>query len=70
MSSAVYAIELPVLGIATRFETNDAEVARCVDEAFGMWRTLAAGSAGRWSPSGDVSTEPALRVRIDVIDGD
>ena len=48
MSEAEYALELPVLGIATRFETNDDAVARAVDEAFGMWRTLAveSGAAG------------------------
>jgi hypothetical protein len=61
MSSSNYAIELPVLGIATRFETNDADVARCVEEAFGMWRALAPSS---------VSLEPPLLVRIDVVEGD
>jgi hypothetical protein len=61
MSGSEYAIELPVLGIATRFETNDADVARCIQEAFGMWRTLAAS---------DVSREPPLLVRIDVVEGD
>jgi hypothetical protein len=65
MSGADYAIELPVLGIATRFETNDAAVARCVDEAFGMWRTLAIESA-----SVDISREPPLLVRVEVVEGD
>ena len=62
--SAHYAIELPVLGLATRFETNDAEVARCVEEAFGMWRALAASAvvgATRASP---------LLVCVEVVDGD
>jgi len=45
MSEARYVSELSVLGIATRFETNDAEVARIVEEAFGMWRSLAADDA-------------------------
>ena len=61
MSSSDYAIELPVLGIATRFETNDSDVAHCMEEAFGMWRTLAAS---------DGSLEPPLLVRIDVVEGD
>jgi hypothetical protein len=61
MSSSNYAIELPVLGIATRFETNDSDVAHCMVEAFGMWRTLAAS---------DGSLEPPFLVRIDVVEGD
>ena len=65
MSRADYAIELPVLGIATRFVTNDAEVARCVDEAFGMWRALAVESVAL-----DVSREPPLLVRVEVVEGD
>jgi len=64
MSGAEYAVELPVLGIATRFETNDADVARCVDEAFGMWRALAERAAV------DVTREPPLLVRVDVVAGD
>lgn len=36
----VYSIELPVLGIATRFETNSRYVYDLVVEAFGSWRCL------------------------------
>jgi hypothetical protein len=61
--SARYVVELPVLGIATRFETNDADVARCVDEAFGMWQALADHAAA------DVTHAPLL-VRVDVVAGD
>jgi hypothetical protein len=64
MNSAVHAMELPVLGIATRFETNDAAVARCIDEAFGMWRTLAARDVS------EVTGVPPLLVRVDVVPGD
>jgi hypothetical protein len=63
MSGAI-AIELPVLGIATRFETDSAEVVRCVDEAFGMWRTLADRRVM------DVTRQPPLLVRVDVVAGD
>ena len=65
MSSTYHALELPVLGIATRFETNDADVARCVDEAFGMWRLLASEGA-----SGALSHDPPLLVRVEVVEGD
>ena len=64
MSEAEYALELPVLGIATRFETNDDAVARAVDEAFGMWRTLAVESGAV-----DVTAELPLTVRVEVVDG-
>ena len=64
MSGARHVIELPVLGIATRFETNDAEVARCVDDAFGMWRALAGCAAA------DVTHESPLLVHVDVVAGD
>ena len=36
-----YAVTLPVLGIATRFATNDRAMLEIVDEAFGVWRALA-----------------------------
>src|SRR5690348_18268686 len=64
MSDAPCTIEIPVLGIATRFEADDAEVARCVDDAFGMWRTLGERAVV------DVTREPPLLVRIDVVAGD
>jgi hypothetical protein len=35
-----YAVTLPVLGIATRFATNDRAMLEIVDEAFGVWREL------------------------------
>ena len=64
MSCAGYATELPVLGLATRFETNDAEVADCVEEAFGMWRALGDGLVA------ELTREPPLLVRIEVVAGD
>lgn len=33
-------LELPVLGIATRFETNSRYVLDVVEESFGLWRTV------------------------------
>ena len=63
MSGAIR-IELPVLGVATRFETNDAEVARCVDETFGVWRTLIDRHVTH------VTGQPPLLVRVDVVEGD
>jgi hypothetical protein len=66
MSGKRHEIELPVLGISTRFETNDAEVTRSVEEAFGMWRALAIDGAAV-----AISSEPTpLVVRIEVVDGD
>ena len=35
-----YEVTLPVLGIATRFTTNDRAMLALVDEAFGVWRAL------------------------------
>jgi hypothetical protein len=51
-----YAVELPVLGIATRFETNSRYVYDLVMEAFGSWRCLPHDA--QHFPSG------GLRVRI------
>jgi hypothetical protein len=56
-----FSVELPVLGIATRFETNSRYVCDLVVEAFGGWRCLP-GDAQRFSPRG-------LHVRIVVHDG-
>ena len=64
MSGAGFAVELPVLGITTRFETNDADAASCMEEAFGMWRALGDDTAT------DGTRETPLLVRIDVVDGD
>ncbi len=65
MTGAGYVTVLPVLGIGTRFETDDPVVARIVEEAFGMWRTLDPGDTC-------VAPEAAspLLVHIDVVDGD
>jgi hypothetical protein len=65
MTEPKYVTDLPVLGIATRFETNDAEVAGIVDEAFGMWRVLADECV--WS---GIASEPPLVVRVEVVEGD
>ena len=35
-----HAVTLPVLGIATRFASNDAAMAEIVEESFGVWRAL------------------------------
>jgi hypothetical protein len=56
-----HSVELPVLGIATRFETNSRYVYDLVVEAFGSWRCLLY-DAHRF-PSGE------LRVRIVVREG-
>jgi hypothetical protein len=53
-------VELPVLGLATRFETNSHQVLDIVEEAFGSWRDTAAPAA----PAAD-----ALCVRVVVHDG-
>jgi len=65
MSAADYAVQLPVLGIATRFETNDDRVARCVEESFGIWRALGAERA-----EVEASRGHALLVRVEVIEGE
>jgi hypothetical protein len=41
-----FTADLPVLGIATRFETNSAYVAGVIEEAFGRWRSVAAVENG------------------------
>jgi hypothetical protein len=55
-----HATELPVLGMATRFESNSRHVIDTVEQAFGGWRSVA-------SPN-PAATEP-LRVRIVVREG-
>ncbi len=50
-----HVIELPVLGIATRFETNSAYVGDVIEEAFGDWRNI-----------GDFA-EPSAGVRVRLI---
>jgi len=57
-----HVIDLPVLGIVTRFETNSRYVHNLVSEAFGTWRCLPP----------DLQTLPSggLRVRIVVREGE
>jgi Serine kinase of the HPr protein, regulates carbohydrate metabolism len=55
-----YVVELPVLGILTRFETNSRDVLSLVDESFGTWARL---------PSVAVDTSTKPRVRVAVYDG-
>jgi hypothetical protein len=55
-----HAIVLPVMGIATRFESSSPAVIDAVREAFGAWGKLGTESRGG----------PAARVRIDVVPGD
>jgi hypothetical protein len=57
-----HAITLPVLGLPTTFESNDADVVAAAEESFGMWRTL-----GREHCSGEAR---ALHVRVSVAAGD
>jgi hypothetical protein len=57
----VHSVELPVLGLATRFETNSRYVYDLVVETFGSWRCLA-HEAVRVSSDG-------LRVRVVVHEG-
>ena len=66
MSRLEHSVVLPVLGIATRFETNDADVAAIVEEAFGMWRAVPVGD----SPVHVTPDASPLVVRIEVVDGD
>jgi len=57
-----FVVELPVLGIATRFETNSGYVREVVEEAFGLWRGLA--------PAADTATAEPLRVRLVVFEAE
>jgi hypothetical protein len=56
-----YAMELPVLGIGTRFETNSRYVHGVIEGAFGAWRAV--------DVQPDAAFEAALRVRVIVHDG-
>jgi hypothetical protein len=62
--SLAYTVELPVLGIVTRFATNSRNVRYVVEEAFGGWR----GLEGVEGVDEDRSS-PTLRVRVVVHDG-
>src|SRR3989454_4431280 len=57
-----HVMELPVLGIPVRFESNSAAALAVVEEAFGIWRGLRT-SPGLIAPLG-------VRVRLIVHDGD
>jgi hypothetical protein len=56
--SLEHAVTLPVLGVATRFESNSAYVLGVAEEAFGLWRA-----------SGAPPAEPSARVRVVVHEG-
>lgn len=53
-----YVVTLPVMGLATRFSTNEPAALALVDEAFGVWRALGADEAHETEP------ERAVQVRI------
>ena len=57
-----YVVELPVLGVPVRFESNSAAAVAAVEDAFGMWRAL------RESP--ELIAPRSLRVRLIVHEGD
>src|SRR5947207_13169599 len=57
-----HVMELPVLGIPVRFESNSATALAVVEEAFGIWRGLRT-SPGLIAPLG-------VRVRLIVHEGD
>ena len=53
-----FAVELPVVGLMTRFETNSGYVRDVVEQAFGVWRDAAT-----------TASTPMLRVRLIVQEG-
>src|SRR5947208_14540301 len=57
-----HVVELPVLGVPVRFESNSAAAIETVEDAFGMWRAL------RASP--ELIAPLSLRGRVVVHDGD
>ena len=56
-----HAVEVPLLGVPLRFETNSAYVRDLVEDTFGAWRAL---------PGSSVSPDRALRVTVQVTGGD
>ena len=56
-----HAVEVPLLGVPLRFETNSMYVRDLVEDTFGAWRSL---------PRGSVSPDRALRVTVQVTGGD
>ena len=57
-----HVVELPVLGVPVRFESNSAAAIETVEDAFAMWRAL------RGSP--ELIAPQSLRVRLIVHEGD
>jgi len=57
-----HTLELPVLGVTVRYESNSADALAAIDEAFGVWRGL------RASP--ELIDAAGVRVRLIVHDGD
>ena len=55
-----HAVTLPVLGIATRFETDAPRIIELVEETFGVWRALA--------PDDVAGARDPVRIRIVVTD--
>jgi hypothetical protein len=53
-----FAAELPVLGIRTRFETNDATLAALIERTFGVWRAAEDLSAGAAEATVRIVVEP------------
>ena len=60
MTVLPHSVTLPVLGIRTRFETNEPAMLEIVDEAFGVWSAL-----GRHDVL-DADAQSVVRVRIEV----
>src|SRR5439155_21718148 len=56
-----HVVELPVLGVPVRFESNSAAAIETVEDAFGMWRALRARP--------EVIAPLGLRGRLIVHDG-
>ena len=58
-----FTVTLPVLGLPTRFATNDREMLELVDEAFGVWGVLTPES---WVHDSDA--QPPIQVDVEVVD--
>jgi len=56
-----YAVSIPVLGLPTRFATNEPAMLEIVDEAFGVWSALGG------SEMLDADVERIVRVSIEVV---
>jgi hypothetical protein len=59
-----HSVTLPILGLATRFDTNSDELREIVEEAFGFWRALESREPHKWRGTGD-----PLLVRVFVVGG-